>query len=244
MASVVSPGVSREWGGDWVSSQRKAARPFVDGAIDLACEGLGELDIPIKREKLIRVLRAANNWDTAGSFMDPGLIQLYLAVSDVKHRKLKGKMGLLATVAFHEMIHDERDVHVPGRTDLIEMAATEGLAHYGDSLFGSRLLETGEFYDIRTLIAGLKPDRLDLLTRALCADVAHDIEEARQTGATDIFDKWFETEVPSLDTYPAGVAVGACHVARHIEAGVELAELMAWPPEDILGVQAVMAEVS
>lgn len=221
------------WGSEWRPASRRAVAPTVTAAVDLAVSGFPSLDIPLEVPKTFFIRRAVRTFPNAGTSLRPGLIELYLNTDAVKRRKVPQMLGLLSIVSFHEMVHNERQA-ITDRDDLLEHVATEGLAHCADTLYAGLLLEDWEYHNTFDAIRLVSPKVANALTAELVSDSQLESEMA-QLGDAALFDHWMEQESPEFGFYPAGVVVGAYHVDQRIKQGFNIAEMLHWTPEEILG---------
>ena len=132
------------------------------------------------------------------------------------------------------LIHDERYNIFP-REDLVEFAATEGLASCADTLFARSLLQPHEY-----------PDKIrdsSILTQACAKRMAQDLivdtqkdNELSEQGDDTLADYWLEEEPRELLWYPRAVIFGSRCVSQRLDEGEVLSEMIHWEPERILQV--------
>jgi hypothetical protein len=196
----------------------------------MAVNGLDNIGVPICTPKRFHVRRAVRNFEDAGCSFGNGLIELYLSTEAVKRGKVPRMLGLLSVVSLHEMLHDERYNLFP-RDDLVEFVATEGIAHYGDTLFARSTLGRQKYHD--SIMAARQ-----LITEAQLQALRESLYEDNQVSDDNdaIFELWFEKERAEVLHYPMGVLLGLRCVDYHISAGATLPEMLHWSPEEVVAV--------
>jgi hypothetical protein len=181
--------------------------------------------------KTLSVFRVAKHHDATGESLGPEEVALYIPVHHIKHRKVGAALSELAVTVHHEVTHSIRSEGFVGDS-LVESAATEGLAYVGEDLLKGELLEQDETYFFRDAVQ-LFNDGEYAANKALMVKES-DLSVPETPEAVEVYKEWF-----GLDnrTMPTGIVIGVTEVYRRLQEGNKFAELLAWPPERIIGLR-------
>ena len=216
-------------GGRWTRARRRSVRPTVSAAMDLALESLAELGVELPAEVRTSVVRATNNSDVYGSAHGGQRLNLYFTCREIKSRRISEQMTELFLTAGHELAHVGRNVAFPGREDLVEYIASEGVSYTTEALIGGMLLHDGEFNDISEAADQLRP-KMSQIRQALQA--TYDRFPGPVTD--DQYKLWMISDNPQ--EVPLGVAYGVASAVNLLEEGASLPDLISLQAEELLGV--------
>ncbi len=226
------PPIEIRWGGGkWNGGHKRAVRPYVEAATDLAVDGFSGMGISYAEPKVANIWRASRFFGEVGSAADARNFDLYIEVDDIKRRRVARIVPELVVASFHELFHTVRSEHFPHHETLIETCATEGLAHFATHRFARALLSPNEGRSAWLSMRGDDVGQLDILRQ----EFAHDVmDETSGTEAPyEVYERWFDGS--DGDSLPSGVTIGVMAVHDLLQSGHEIADLMAVAPEDIIG---------
>lgn len=223
---MANPEIEIAWGGgQWRPVDRRACRPAVAVALSLASDGLDYFGIECQAPKRAEVCRVGRRYPDSGASSDAKNFELYIQHNPViKRRKVERFTPFIASTSFHEIVHCVRYEAVPEDT-LLEICASEGIAHVAESQFDKILLSPSE----------LSPQRTPEWDTGLQAELLEAM--ALDEGEPDSYEAWFDNS-GSLVYPPAGVSLGVLAVQRKVDAGYEIADIITMPTEEILDLVA------
>jgi hypothetical protein len=231
---MAGPSLELAWGGGvWARRDRRVVEPVVRPALEQVEFALEEIGIGYGEPKTVNVWRCARSEDTWGTARGVSSVDLHIRTDHIKHRKVARFFHELLETTGHELLHTVREEYFPD-TGPVERAASEGIAYSGEDFIetitrGPRTgLSIGEAmlcYGTAVNYNALKSRLADLQDyrwpQAMLDDVADDPQRI----------VWFELNGAAP---PAGMLVGVIEVQKRLAEGRSLAELMTWPPEEIL----------
>ena len=135
-----NPGIEIAWGGGaWRKNHKRVVEQNVLDAAELAEYGVEMLDIRYKEPKTMTVWRVAKHEPTAGVSYSSREFDIHIPVHHIKHRKIARQFAALTMTVIHEMMHSIRSEEFKSE-NLLECAATEGLAYMSEDLLSSEIL--------------------------------------------------------------------------------------------------------
>lgn len=224
-----NPGIEIAWGGGpWRKNHKRVVKQSVLDATELAEYGVEMLDLRYEEPKTMTVWRVAKHEPTAGVSYSSQEFDLHIPVHHIKHRKVARQFASLTMTVIHEMTHSIRS-ETFNDENLLECAATEGLAYMSEDLLSSEVLLYDElsFNGERAFIKhGLeyntvKKRLLNAYEVSLDSDDRYNQEHAH----------WFG---PGHEIM--GAVLGINEVCRRLSEGNEFSDLMHWPAEEILDI--------
>lgn len=229
---MANPEIQLAWGGGvWKRCDRRVVRPVLESAIALTTDATDYLDLTFAVPKTCSSWRVARRDKFAGECIDVNNFDVHFPVDHIKHRKLGSQLVELTITTLHELTHAIRLEHFQG-DDLIELAATEGLAYVSGDLLTDALFSKGEGHNARSYIDRRHAGQHDNIKSefARLADL-----EARAVidddAVCEIFDEWF---VGSGSGAPRALVFAVGEVNRRLDEGNQFADLMHWPAHELL----------
>lgn len=232
-----APSIEMRWGGGkWPNNIKKAVRPWVYAAIGITGDSLSHWGVSFDEPKQVTVFCVGDKYPDLGSAEGVSDVELYLPYKMTKRRKLGRHLIPLALTVLHETVHCIREESVP-QNNLLERAASEGIASWAEHVFASELLSAEEIEihgcDLTQLLP-LKNERDQLMH--LHSDAAFEDAFAPDSPVLeDLYGKWFDATPQQT---PAGTLLGISAVNRLMMDGASVAELMSMPTEQIITVEA------
>jgi len=224
------PSVEIAWGGGkWNGGHKKAVRPFVESALDMAREGIDAFGISVMLPKRAILWRASELYGDFGGANNATDFELYVSPKDLKRRKIAKRTSELTVIAFHELVHCVRNQHFDV-CDLIELSAAEGLANTTENKFAGMLLPKEEQVISGLDMVGEHAVNAARLVNELFEDAEREVTAEPQQ-AKKLFDKWFDGE-PGILTQ--GATIGVLAVQKLLAEGQTIPSVMTMPAEDIL----------
>jgi hypothetical protein len=228
---MANPKIELTWGGNgWKRSERRAVRPFVECAVELAEGFFDEAGFEYHVAKQATVWRWDRRSTIVGASTNAQDFELYVRHDHIKHRKVAASMQDLALTAVHEALHSIRSEHYDDY-NLMEQVASEGIAYVGEDIAQERLLLPIERFYVGDLVQVAATPLFDQLKSML----AQDDKDSR--GDDVLVDKALDAWLPGTYNYaglPPGLTVGITEIYRRMCEGHELAALMDWPAEQLL----------
>lgn len=229
------------WGrGKWNKSKRQVLRPWIEAAVGIAESGLGFLGLETDRNIRMTVGLATAEINSEAS-ADPlnRVVDIYIPNKDIKRKKMHRIFGGLALTTFHEIVHIVR-ADKYSEEDLVETAATEGLAYMAEYILASEILtpeETQDNFNDELMLSGVAEQRLikDFARDSAVIDSLIDENGTVDIDdfdlASGILDRWFN---PPGKSFPEGASLGFTAVSRLIGLGVGFSEVFQMPAEEIM----------
>jgi len=224
-----NPGIEIAWGGGpWRKNHKRVVEQSVLDATELAEYGIEMLDITYVEPKTMTIWRVAKHEPTSGVSYSSKEFDLHVPVHHIKHRKVARQFASLTMTVIHEMTHSIRSEEFNG-DNLIECAATEGLAYMSEDLLSSEILLYDElsFNGERAFIEhGLEYNTVKKqLLNANHASLEDNDRYNREHA------NWFGPGSGIM-----GAVIGVNEVCRRLSEGNEFNELIHWPAEEILDI--------
>lgn len=215
------------WGGGrWNGGHKRAVRPVLEAAASLAQEGLEYVDISWELPKSVTVWQANNRIPDAGAAVDAQNFELWLPYNLVKRRKIASRFVELMLTVSHEITHCAR-FEFADADDIVERAASEGIAYHAEASVGEALLE----YNV--LPPPMSQQEVAVLSACFFEDAA--LAEASSSEFQDeMIDHWFSRAVGQGGFMTAGDMIGITAVGRHLDSGVTFPELMVMDAQDVM----------
>jgi hypothetical protein len=216
----------------WPSGSKRAARPHVEAAVDMAADGLSRFGIRNEQKVVVRVIRVPSTTGWDGQCNDKGALDLYLSCRDIDRRKVGRRIPGLAATTFHETVHCARSEPFPDYT-LPELTATEGIAWAAERRFGATYLTPQQQAEqsFRITSRQRKNEGAILGALAQAAVTEQDDEDSPKVHAARLALFW---HCP-VDEVPDGAAVGILAVERLASRGTSLSDMIVMPAHEILG---------
>lgn len=219
-----NPEVEVVWdGGGWHRSHRRYMRPFVEGAVELAQDVVGEIGIRYEHPKRSRIRRCTNTLLGGGVNTDLTNFEVYVPIDHYRRHRAARFFGAYMRDATHELVHAARAERYPG-WDLLENVASEGIAYVAEDLTVVALnlderMYTADTMPLRHLVPGLKGELI--LDYASCVD----------DNATEHMDELWLKGSNSIDD---GALIGIVEVHNRLIEGHAIGDIIDWPAERVL----------
>ena len=224
-----NPGIEIAWGGGiWRKNHKRVVEQSVLDATELAEYGIEMLDVNYSEPKTMTVWRVAKHEPTAGVSYSAQEFDLHIPVHHIKHRKIAKQFAELTMTVIHEMTHSIRSEEYNG-DNLLECAATEGLAYMSEDLLSSEILLYDEisfngehaFIEHGLEYNSVKKRFVNAHEVSLEDDDRYNIEH----------ENWFGPYSEIM-----GAVLGVNEVCRRLSEGNEFRDIMHWPAEEILDI--------
>lgn len=223
--SSPNPEVEVVWGGGgWHRSHRRYMRPFVEGAVELAQDVVGEIGIRYDHPKRARVRRCSNIHPDGGTSTDARDFEVYVREDHYRRRKAARYFCDYMRASLHEIVHSARSERYSG-FDLIENVASEGIAYIAEDLAVAKLdLREERMYSADTM-------KLRPLIPSLKGELLVDYDSCVDEDTTAYYDELWLKGSNQIDD---GTLVGIAEVHNRLIEGYTIGDIIDWPPERIL----------
>jgi hypothetical protein len=216
---------------NWKRYHRRFVGPFIAGALEQAKSGITDVGLDSRPETILLTRCVSTDKEYAISYGGDADIELYLPVTDIKHRKLARRHDLWVQVMFHEHVHWARRPFF-GRDTLLEYAADEGLAYCATQQFAASTGIKDEFAPIDFMRTLPRADQLAIRAEVFAAHATFGSVAPDELDVESEFFEW--THSPYVKPYSATEVVGICAVANMLDQGYSVAELVSMPAEELL----------
>jgi hypothetical protein len=209
---------------NWFSSNWNEARPVVEQAFAQAEHGIEYLGIRYEQPKMgvIDILPEAER-KYAGLSFNALDFKLLTTIEDNERVHKKLLKNEWSCTAVHEVVHCTRKETVSTEQNIMERAATEGLACIAEHLHLVKFC--GKYVTSHFAYIDLRPD----------SDLAEAFTEfSVENSDDDNAHAWFDTRYYGK-TLGFGSVFGSQRVYAMLQKGYDIADLIRQPAEDVLG---------
>lgn len=224
-----NPSVVLRRGEGWTNQDWQANWPALQDASQLAYEGIEHMNLHYRRRKVGYVDRTdvcEDGYDILGRSFGPVQFELYVGASYPDSEQWFWNTNEWPAIEFHELVHCIRSEYEDDRDDLVERAATEGLAHVGESRFM-------QSFAGRLAVATVFKGKFARLDSRLLDEFISLADESKHKLDYHEHKVWFEKDTRGA-SIPNGALLGAQLVNRQLKK-YSLADLIKQPAEDVLG---------
>jgi len=231
---VSSFDIEVKWGGEWKRPARRYASGFVDPALSLVRDFALEQGLLPELPKVAKIWRIPGTFPSSGESLDATNFDLHVLLKDVRYKRLEQYFPDMALTAIHEFLHCLRsESHT--EQDVIEISASEGIAHVGEEMLARELLGPWEYDSYDSILPDMNDAKLAAFTDAMYVDRTEQTPflEVDPGKLDPIHLKWLGGNSRERCLAP-GVVIGMHHVQRHLDQGVPFPELVHWPADEII----------
>lgn len=227
---MAAPGIELRWGSGFQNKhERDKMRETLKVATEFAAHGLEKFGISITDSKRLVVHRVPPGESSVfGSATTSKTMHLFLKEKDIARSQRVNDLLRTCTI-FHELVHCQRFEFAP-LDNMLERAATEGLAYNAEYLFRSDLAPWYRWPGVVRKIGAMATDEIEPIRGSF-------IEAATKLGSWDdeeAYDNWMGAAY--RHRISKGEIVGIHAVSRQLQAGRTIAELLILPATAILNV--------
>ena len=217
----------------WNGGHRRHVGPVVRTAVEKIKIASDEYGFEPSVPKVVNVWQVSSTYPVAGEASNASTIDLHFPLRSVRNRKADRLLNLMTVFGFHEFVHCYRMERYTGE-DILEFAATEGIAYCAQDMMGGDYCGEDEVFSTKDSIPAYTDEEVKKITAAFYGDLVR--QRAVDISVDDNYEvhkRWFETPIPRCHL-TLGETLGVHYAQRHLDKGVQLADLVMWPAEEII----------
>lgn len=221
-----------KWMLKWNSGHRRHVGPVVSTAVEMIKIASNQYGFEPTSPKVANIWQVTSTYPSVGESSSATSFDLFFPYRSVRSRKVRELTGLMTVFAFHEFVHCYR-AETFTEEDILEYAATEGLAYNAQDIFNRDLLAGGEVPLDGDAMPVFNTRELGRVTTAFYKDLAEQrVDGPSHKTGDPLHAKWFD--IMFVGHLAPGEVLGINHVKRHLDRGVPIGELVMWPAEEII----------